>query len=342
MKERKTPAFLSSIFFVKQQKKEAYNFMHCLNAKQFDRSFLEEICKLADTIRLLNKDKQKADELATLLSHKRAILYFAQPSTRTFLSFQTACQILGIKTSDVRDTSTSSEVKGESEEDTVKTFASYFDLIIMRHHKAGFVDEIAKMLDLCMLPRSVPVINAGSGKDEHPTQALLDVYTLVRAFKGGIDNKHIAFVGDLKRGRTARSLSYLLTNFQNIKQYFVAPKTLQISKNVLNYLDKQNINYELTENFDSILPVVDAVYMTRTQSEWDKPNILDCNYSIDKNNLSLLHPRSVIMHPLPRKNEISPEVDSDTRAVYWQQARNGLWIRAALMAYVFEIGSQLL
>ncbi|NLC11014.1 MAG: aspartate carbamoyltransferase [Firmicutes bacterium] len=315
---------------------------HCLTAQQFNRPFLEEICDLADVIRKVANSKAGMEFLSSLLNHKRAMLYFVQPSTRTFLSFYSACQILGIKCAEVRDPRTSSEVKGESEEDTVRTFSSYFDLIIMRHFKANFAEKIAHMLD--NTNRTVPVINAGSGKDQHPTQALLDVYTLRRSFqhRGGIDGKKIAFVGDLLRGRTNRSLALLLTLFDGVKQYFVAPPQFQIGEDILRYLEKVGVEYEVTYDLKQVLSQVDAIYMTRIQDEWDAEDgttsEIDIEkYSIKKEDMSLLKPDAVLMHPLPRRQEISPEIDNDPRAVYWRQVRNGMWIRVALIAMIFKL-----
>ena len=177
-------------------------------AQQFDRKFLNFMCKLANQVRTLAQTKMGAQKLSCLLCHKRAMLYFVQPSTRTFVSFLNACHILGMRVSEIRGTSTSSEVKGESQEDTIRTFASYVDLIIIRHPEEGFVEKAAWVLN--QTDRPVPVINGGSGPDQHPSQALLDIYTLERSFEniGGLDGKKIAMVGDLKRGRTVRSLSY--------------------------------------------------------------------------------------------------------------------------------------
>ncbi len=313
---------------------------HCLNSQQFSSEFLEEICELADKIREMAKTKDSIMFLASILNHKRAMLYFVQPSTRTFLSFYSACQIMGIKCAEVRDPKTSSEVKGESEEDTVRTFSSYFDLIIMRHPKANFAEKIANMLTHTNRP--VPVINAGSGQDQHPTQALLDFYTLRRSFKEreGFDNKKIAFVGDLLRGRTIRSLAYLLTKFQGVKQYFVAPTEYQIGEDIMSYLDRVGIDYEILEDFRAVMPEVDAIYMTRLQDEWDtedgpKTQIDFDKYSLSGKDLPLLKKDTVILHPLPRRQEIAVEVDADPRARYWQQVRNGMWMRAALITMIF-------
>lgn len=313
---------------------------HVLIAQQFDRSTLEQICALATKIRQIGKTKGGLLFLKDLLPHKRAMLYFAQPSTRTFLSFYSACQILGIQAAEVRDTATSSEIKGESPEDSVRTFSSYFDLIIMRHPAGGFAERIAWVLSNS--DRPVPVLNAGSGKDQHPTQALLDIYTLQRSFenRGGIENKKIAFVGDLARGRTVRSLSNLLVLYPGVKQYFVAPKSLQISEDILTALGKSKIEYEVCYDFEKIIPEVDAIYMTRIQDEWDSADesrIIDTSlYHFSAGHLEMLKPDAVLLHPLPRRKEIDPEVDSDPRAVYWRQVRNGMWIRAALMLLIFN------
>jgi aspartate carbamoyltransferase catalytic subunit len=177
---------------------------HVLIAQQFDRAGLETLGALATRIRRIAKTEAGMTFLRGVLGNKRVMLYFSQPSTRTFLSFTSACQILGMQTGEVRDTATSSEFKGESQEDSVRTFSSYFDAIVMRTQIGGLAERMAWVLS--NTERPVPIINAGSGKDQHPTQALLDVYTLQRSFerRGGIDGKTIVFVGDLARGRTVR------------------------------------------------------------------------------------------------------------------------------------------
>ena len=226
---------------------------HALVAQQFDRPTLDRLCELASRIRRIAKTRGGLLFLQDLLSEKRAMLYFAQPSTRTFLSFYAACQILGMHPAEVRDTATSSELKGESPEDSVRTFSSYFDMIIMRHSVGGFAERIAWMLS--NTERPVPVVNAGSGKDQHPTQALLEVYTLQRSFEkiGGIEGQKIAFVGDLARGRTVRSLAWLLTQYRGVKQYFVAPEQLQIGADILELLRKAGMEFEVCCDFDKII-----------------------------------------------------------------------------------------
>ncbi len=312
---------------------------HTLIAQQFSRPQLEMLCTLATKIRQISKRREGAIFLKTLLSDKRSMLYFAQPSSRTYLSFNSACQILGLSIMDVRDSKTSSEVKGESPEDTIRTFSSYADMIIMRHPVGGFAERVAWMLS--NTNRAIPVLNAGSGADQHPTQALLDIYTLARSFEdlGGIDGKSIAFVGDLRRGRTVRSLAWLLTLYTDVKVYFVAPEPLQIGEDVLKQLDAVGMEYELTQDFASVMPKADALYMTRIQDEWDtdgESSTLDTSaFSIDIEHLDQLKKTAIIMHPLPRRKEISTDVDNDPRAMYWRQMRNGMWARAALILTTF-------
>ena len=184
---------------------------HVMLSHQFSIQLLEELFDIADRVKEMTRKTNGIEFLKSLLGHKKAMLYFTQPSTRTFLSFLTACQMVGMDTGEVRDPSLSSEYKGESQEDGVRVFSSYFDLIIMRDPKPGFCEYMAYLLD--NTGRSVPILNGGSGKDQHPTQALLDLYTIHRSFqqKGGIRKKRYAFVGDLLRGRAVRSSVMLLS-----------------------------------------------------------------------------------------------------------------------------------
>ncbi len=313
---------------------------HTLFAQQFDRATLERLCGLATKIRRIAKQREGALFLASLLSHRRAMLYFSQPSSRTFLSHLSACEILGMRTGSVRDAATSSELKGESKEDSVRTFSSYFDLVIMRSPSKGLAERMAWVLGNS--ERHIPIINAGSGKDQHPTQALLDVYTLFRSFEtqGGIDGKTVVFVGDLLRGRTVRSLAYLLTRFENVRQIFVAPPELQIKEDILEMLRAKGVAVELSNDLRRWLPEADAVYMTRIQDEWDTASgesarIDTSSFKLGAAEVALMREGSAILHPLPRRDEIATEVDNDPRAKYWRQMRNGMWIRAALIAGTF-------
>lgn len=310
-----------------------------LYAQQFTKDELKELFKIADKIRAISKTRIGTRFLSSLLDDKRAMLFFAQPSTRTFLSFQNACHLLGMKTSEIRDTSTSSEVKGESAEDMIRMFSSYVDLIIIRHYTEGFAEKAAWVLN-AHANRSVPIINGGSGKDQHPTQALLDVYTLERAFKdmGGINGKKVAMVGDLKRGRTVRSLCQLLSLYEGVEFFFVAPEAFGMRDDILVSLKEKRIKYTVTDDFKAAIPQVDAIYATRLQDEYDTEldSAVDyTNFHFKEEYLKILGKNSVILHPLPRRNEIAIGVDKDPRALYWKQARNGMWIRMALILKLF-------
>jgi aspartate carbamoyltransferase catalytic subunit len=313
---------------------------HVLLAQQFQRRHLDALGDLATRIRFIAKNREGMAFLHSLMAYRRAMLYFSQPSSRTFLSFCAACEILGLAIGEVRDTSTSSELKGETQEDSVRTFSSYFDLIVMRTKEAGLAERMSWVLS--NTDRPIPIINAGSGRDQHPTQALLDIYTLQRSFaaRGGIDGKRIVFVGDLQRGRTVRSLAALLTNYRDVTQCFCAPPPFQIQSDILSMLDAAGVRYEVSADFTGMIPGADAIYMTRVQDEWDSQigdsaRVDVSQYCFRVEHLSLLKPTAVLMHPFPRRNEISPDVDRDPRAKYWRQMRNGMWIRAALIATIF-------
>lgn len=321
---------------------EASNrFFHVLKTQQFNREILNEICHLTTVIRRFAKEREGLVYLKSLCSDKRAMLYFTQPSTRTFLSFNSACQILGIQTSEIRDPSTSSELKGESFFDSIRTFSSYVDVIIMRTPGERVAEGIANFFDT--IERPVPIINAGSGKDQHPTQALLDIYTLERSFRhrGGIDGKVIGMMGDLKRGRTVRSLSYLLKNYPGVKLVFIAPPAFAMADDIKDFLREQGIPFLETEDLHTVLPDLDALYITRIQDEHDKngesKKIDMSRFKFGLKELELLKSDGVIMHPLPRRDEIDPAVDSDPRAKYWRQERNGMWMRVAILAKIFGV-----
>jgi aspartate carbamoyltransferase catalytic subunit len=318
---------------------------HVIDPRVFDRGLLDELCDLATRIRSLAKTDAGARMLRDLLPTRRAMLYFTQPSTRTFLSFNNACHILGMRTSEIRDPSTSSEVKGESFEDSIRTFSSYVDVIVMRTKEPGRAAQAAKLMD--SIPRPVPVINAGSGSDQHPTQALLDIYTLARSFedRGGIDGKVIGMMGDLKRGRTVRSLCYLMRHYFGVRLVFIAPEQFAMQADIKEHLDQHRIAYSETNRLGDVLPELDALYVTRMQSEWDtagESRSVDLSsFSVGTRELALLKRDAIIMHPLPRGPEIDPVVDLDPRAMYWRQERNGMWMRVAVLIKIFGAEAQL-
>lgn len=309
-------------------------------ARQLTRTGCEALFLLAEKIRAIAKTKDGLDWLGSTHSDRRAMLFFTQPSTRTFLSFLNACQILGIQSSEIRDRNTSSEVKGESPEDTIRTFSSYVDLIIMRSSEEGYAEKSAWLLN--QTKRPIPVINGGSGKDEHPTQALLDLYTIQRAFRKGnrpgIDGKTVVFVGDLKRGRTVRSLAWLLGNYSGLNVVFAAPEPFQIRADIQEHLKSSGVSFSLTDEFKEILPSADVIYMTRIQDEYDvtgeSTRVDFSKYHFEERDLALLKQDAVLMHPFPRRREIDVACDQDPRAAYWKQERNGMWIRCALIAQI--------
>jgi len=330
---------------------------HLILAQQLDRELIEQLCRLSEMIRRIADARQGSQFLRSLLGHKRAMLYFIQPSTRTFLSFTAACQIVGMPYNEVRDRSTSSEVKGEPEDDTIRVLSQYFDLIIMRHPEEGFAERMAHMLN--RMRRTIPLINGGSGKDQHPTQALLDIYTLFRClghppsetpkpdFSGNpFEGKTIAFVGDLKRGRTVRSLAYLLCRYPGVKMLFVSDPDLQIGQDILEYLERNDAQFELHDDVRAVIGRCDAVYMTRLQDEWDttgESKAIDYGrYHLTYEMSDQFKPNLVIMHPLPRRHEIDKRLDNDPRARYWDQVRNGMWMRAAIIATIFNVDARII
>ena len=318
---------------------------HVIDTRQFERRMLDRLCRLATHIRTLAKTRGGAGKLQKLAPDRRAMLYFTQPSTRTFLSFNSACHILGMQTSEIRNPSISSEVKGESFEDSIRTFSSYADVIIMRTPEGGKAARAAELMD--SIPRPVPVINAGSGPDQHPTQALLDIYTLERSFehRGGIDGKTIAMMGDLRRGRTVRSLSYLMKNYKDVRLRFIAPPGFEIRKDILDHLDAHGVAYQSTSLLDDVAGELDALYVTRLQSEYDdaeEPEGADYTaYAIGPEQLQSFAGEAIIMHPLPRGPELDPAIDNDPRVMYWRQERNGMWMRVALLAMIFGLDREL-
>jgi aspartate carbamoyltransferase catalytic subunit len=198
----------------------------------------------------------------------------------------------------------------------------------------------------------IPIISGGSGKKQHPTQSLLDIYTLERSFKncGGLDGKTIMLVGDLKRGRTVRSLSFLMKEYQNIKMIFCAPKEYQMEQDILDFLDKHQISYKLSQSISEYIEEADAVYMTRIQDEWGKKQtngeheVTRKEFIFTMENLKNMKPNACLLHPLPKRDEIDTEIDycNDKRVVYWRQERNGMWMRVALIASLFKVDQDIL
>ena len=260
-----------------------------------------------------------------MLAGKILAALFYEPSTRTRLSFEAAMQRLGGRVISAVGMQFSSLYKGETIEDTITVIGQYADIIVMRHPEQGSADIAASV-------SPVPFINGGDGPGQHPTQALLDLYTILKE-RGTLDNIHITMVGDLKFGRTVHSLSFLLGLYNNVRFTLVAPKELQMPEKVTSFFDEKGITYSQTENLEDGLDA-DVIYMTRVQQErFEDPaqfERLKLKYILTANHVK---DRTItVMHPLPRIGEINPEVDALPNAAYFREARNGVAIRMALLA----------
>jgi len=256
---------------------------------------------------------------------------FYKPSTRTRFSFEAAMYRLGgrvLSTEQAREFS--SEIGGEQLEDTIRIINHYCDIIVLRHYKEGGAQRASLVSD-------VPIINAGDGTGgQHPTQALLDLYTIYDECKT-LDGLSVALIGALDQGRTARSLAYLLGKFDRTKLYFIAPEEMQIRSDILDYLDKHNVAYELSTSTQGILSHVDVVYQTRIDRERLQGKHIDLShYNIDSTVLQDLKRNAIVMHPLPRSVEIDHAIDDDPRAAYFRQTRNGLYVRMALLTMLLD------
>ena len=254
---------------------------------------------------------------------------FYRPSTRTRFSFEAAMYRLGGKVLSTEQAGYfSSEVEGEQLEDTIRILGGYADVIVIRHTQAGGARRAAEV-------SPVPVINAGDGNGgQHPTQALLDLYTIYR--ERPIEGLSIAFIGELDRGRTARSLAYLLAKFERVKIYFVSPPEMQMHPDILEHLDEHDVWYALEQDASKVLPEVDVVYQTRILPERMQDRAAYHRYTIDTRVLETMKRDALILHPLPRTVEIDKAVDADPRALYFRQATNGLYVRMALLTMVLD------
>jgi aspartate carbamoyltransferase catalytic subunit len=304
--------------------RRALELRHVVESQQFDRPLLEKVFGLAAEMEQVvaagGSQELKGRIMASL---------FYEPSTRTRLSFEAAMLRLG---GDVLGTESAGEfssvAKGETLEDTVQIVAGYSDVIVLRHFDVGASRRAAAV-------SPVPVINAGDGPGQHPTQALLDLYTIQKEL-GRIDGVRIAMVGDLANGRTVRSLSYLLSKFDGVSLVFVAPPAVAMGRDIKSHLEERGVSFRETQDLDSVLPEVDVVYQTRIQKERfgsrvDEYRRVSGVYVMDARAMNMMRNDAILMHPLPRVGEIAPEVDADPRAAYFRQARNGLFIRMALL-----------
>ncbi len=306
--------------------------MHILSADQFEPTQIKKIFKRADFFKKQDANTNSRRGLADLHKGRQIATLFFQPSTRTRLSFETAVVKLGaglVSTENALEHS--SAVKGETVEDTFKILNQYgFDAIVMRHNEVGAAVRAAKVSKTC-------VINAGDGGGEHPTQALLDAYTIYNAHTK-LNNLKIVMGGDLRYGRTIRSLSKILSKFDGNQITFVSIPELQITDDVKRFLDAAGTKYVESANMLEAFAGADVIYWTRLQKEYidDPKKVPKGGFTIDKKALKVIPKKAIIMHPLPRVDEIDPAVDNDVRAVYFQQAGNGLYIRMAVLDQILN------
>lgn len=301
--------------------------MHVLAIEQFDTEYLQKAFSKAQEIEQLLADPAKAKELAKKHTDKQVCTLFYEPSTRTRLSFETAALKLGMGVVSTENAAGfSSAAKGETIEDTIKVLNGYgLSAVIIRHTQNDAAEKAASV-------SRMPIINAGTGTGEHPTQALLDAYTIKKHF-GRLDNLKVVMGGDLKYGRTVRSLCRLLSLYPNNHISFVSIPELQITDDMKAILKKSGTTFVEADDASKVFGDANVVYWTRLQKErLEKPGSIDTGgFTLTKDNISSLPKEAIILHPLPRVDEIHPDVDADPRAKYFEQAGNGLYVRMALL-----------
>jgi aspartate carbamoyltransferase catalytic subunit len=289
---------------------------------------LEEINYILDVAERM-VPAARGEEALELVPGKLLASLFYEPSTRTMLSFETAMKRVGGKVIGFSDVSSTSAVKGETLADTIKMVEAYADIIVLRHGREGAARMAAEFSE-------IPVINAGDGAGQHPTQTLLDLFTM-RQELGHLRKKSVALVGDLKYGRTVHSLTYALAKF-GVNLHFVAPEALQMPPEVVSHLVKRNANFTVHEDIGDVIGEVDVLYVTRIQKERfpdeEEYRKVAGAFRVDNASLEGCKKGMIIMHPLPRVDEIAPEVDETRHARYFQQAFNGVPVRMALLSLV--------
>ena len=301
---------------------------HLMSPLDFTVEELDEILDLADDI------EANPEKYAHACDGKKLATLFYEPSTRTRLSHEAAMLNLGGSILGFSSANSSSAAKGESVSDTIRMISCYADICAMRHPKEG-----APMV--ACRHSSIPVINAGDGGHQHPTQTLTDLLT-IRSLKGRLDNLTIGLCGDLKFGRTVHSLIHALVRYPNIKFVLISPEELRLPSYIRkDVLDKQNVPYKEVVRMEEALPELDLLYMTRVQKERffnedDYVRMKDF-YILDAKKMELAPKDMLVLHPLPRVNEISVEVDKDPRAAYFKQVQYGVYVRMALILKLLEV-----
>lgn len=300
---------------------------HLLSPLDFSAGELDELFTLADDI------ERDPGKYAHICAGKKLATCFYEPSTRTRLSFETAMLNLGGSVLGFSDAASSSASKGESVSDTIRVISCFADICAMRHPKEGAAFVAASR-------SSIPVINAGDGGHQHPTQTLTDLMT-IHALKGRLGNFTIGLCGDLKFGRTVHSLIHALVRYENVTFQFISPEELRVPDYIIEMLKEKKIPYKEVISLENCIPELDLLYMTRVQrerffNEEDYVRLKDF-YILDKAKMDLAKPDCLVLHPLPRVNEISVEVDNDERAVYFKQVQYGVYVRMALILTLLEL-----
>ena len=302
-----------------------FRLHHVVEAQDFNRGMLDQLFRLSARMEAVANGTS-----SSILVGKIMASLFYEESTRTRFSFESAMHKLGgavISTENAKQFSSVS--KGETLEDTIRILNGYSDFIVMRHYEAGSAKRAADV-------SKVPVINAGDGTGQHPTQAFLDLYTIQKEL-GDIDGLSIAVVGDLANGRTVRSLCYLLAKFRNVRIYMVAPDVVRMREDIKGYLARGDVVFSEEDDLEEVASQVDVVYQTRIQKErfGDREEEYERArgiYVVNEAVLKRMKRDAIVMHPLPRVDEIDPAIDDDPRAAYFRQAQNGLYVRMALLA----------
>lgn len=298
---------------------------HIISISELSREELELIVATAG--------KLKAKQMPELIKDKVIASCFFEPSTRTRLSFETAIQRIGGNVIGFdNDGNTSLAKKGETLADSVQVISSYVDAFVMRHPKEGAARLASEFSN------GTPVINAGDGANQHPTQTLLDLFSIAET-QGRLDNLNVAFIGDLKYGRTVHSLTQALAKFSNVRFFFVAPEALAMPDYILEELDESNIQYSIHTEIEEVIPELDVLYMTRVQKErFDESEYahIKSAYILRADHLVNARENMKVLHPLPRVDEITVDVDKTPHAYFFQQAENGVYAREALLALVLN------
>jgi aspartate carbamoyltransferase catalytic subunit len=302
---------------------------HLVAAGQLTPEVLTELIAKAEEYRKLLETTDGRQQLRALYPDKIIATLFYEPSTRTRLSHESAAQRLGMGVVSTENAAEfSSAIKGETIEDTVRVVAGYADAIVIRHKETGILDRAAAA-------SPVPVINAGDGTGEHPTQALLDVYTIWREM-GTLEGLNIVMGGDLAHGRTVRSLAQVMSNYKGTSFTFVTTPQLRMGDDIKQLISERGVSFTETDDVQAATKEADVVYWTRLQKERLEDPTLEAGFVIDQQVMAGMKEKSVIMHPLPRVDEITAAVDADPRAAYFRQSHNGVYVRMALLDYLFS------